>query len=114
MMERLLAKLEARMNANAKANQEELLAKMDSNPKKAEADMDELKAKMAAIRSELEETMERRMKNLMMATWNTYTEVKKIEQGIEMMQSTEEHQDVPSEDIEGLRKRHRGQKLTAG
>jgi hypothetical protein len=48
-----------------------------------------------------------------MATWNTHTETKKIEQDPEMMQSVEEHQEVPSEDVvvrpvNGLKKWCRG------
>jgi hypothetical protein len=55
----------------------------------------------------------------MMAMWNTNPEAMKIEKDPGMMQSVEEHQEMPTEDaavvpVKGLRKRHRGRKLTAG
>jgi hypothetical protein len=68
--------------------------------------------------AELEETMERRKKHLMMAMWNIPTETCKTVQDPGMMQSVEEHQEIPTEDaavmpVRGLKKRSRVQKLAA-
>jgi hypothetical protein len=54
-MEKMIQQILAQMNDNAKANQADLLARMD----KMDAKMDANMTKMAAIRSELEEIMER-------------------------------------------------------
>jgi gas vesicle protein len=58
-MEQMMECLLARMNANAKANQGDLLAKMDSNKKKAEANQDELKAIMNAFREKMDSNQEK-------------------------------------------------------
>jgi hypothetical protein len=60
-------------------------AKMDSYQKTAEASMAKLE--------QMEETMERQMKHLMMAKWNTHQEVTEIDPDTEMMQSVEDHQE---------------------
>jgi hypothetical protein len=56
------------------------------------------------------------MKHLMMATWNTHTEATNIEQDPGMMQSVEEHQEIPTEDaaimpVREPRKQRRIQKI---
>jgi hypothetical protein len=53
--------------------------------------MDTNMTKIAAIWSELEETIECQMKHLMIAKWNTHQETTKIEPDTEMMQSAVEH-----------------------
>jgi hypothetical protein len=73
---------------------------------------------MANLEGKMEEIMECQTKHLMMAIWNTNPEAMKIEQDPRMMQSMEEHQDVPSEDVvlrpvKGLKKRRRVWKLAA-
>jgi hypothetical protein len=96
------------MAADRKANQEELLARMDkmdakiSKAAKQEEMLAELNAKMDANLAVIKSTI------------NAFTE--KFEQDPGMMQSVEEHQDVRSEDIvvRELKKRHRGRKSTAG
>jgi hypothetical protein len=123
MMERLLAKLEERMNANAKANQVHLLAKAAKQELLAEisARMDANMTKMAAIRSELEETMKHEMQHFLSyvnESTQNLPEATKIEQDPGMMQSVEEHQDIPREEaasmpVRGLRKRCRVWKLAA-
>jgi hypothetical protein len=95
MMERLLAKSED---------------KMDASQKKAEADKEEMLASMAKF----EEKNEFDDGNV-----EYHTEAKKTEQDTEMMQSVEEHQDVPGENVvvisvKGRKKRRRGRKSTAG
>jgi hypothetical protein len=84
---------------------------MDSYQKKAEDSMAKLEGKMV-------ETMERQMKHLMTAKWNTHQEVTETDPNTEMMQSAEEHQDIPNEvaavmPVRGLRKRRRVWKLAA-
>jgi hypothetical protein len=132
-MDKIVQQILVQMNANAyadrkerKAEQEDLLArmeaKMDSNQKKAEEDRKAHQEKMAADKEDFLARMdaihEKRMDMLddhqkrMMAT-------KKIELDTGMMQSMEEHQDVPSEDVavmsvKGLKKRRRERKSTAG
>jgi hypothetical protein len=67
----------------------------------------------------VQETIHNRVENVG-AEHNQKTEAntEKFEQDPGMMQSVEEHQDVPSEDVvravKGLRKRRRGRKITAG
>jgi hypothetical protein len=90
----------ARMNANAKANQEELLARMDAYHEKRMAKFDAYEKRMVACLGQTEANIE------------------KIEQDPGMMQSVEEHQDVPSEDVvvrqvRGLWKRRSVRKLAA-
>jgi protoporphyrinogen oxidase len=104
-MEAIQKRAEARMVADRKTDMYELSAKMEAIQEKAEA-------RMAKFEGKMEETMELRMKHLMMATWNTHTETKKIEQDPRMMQSVEEHQDIPTQDavvmsVGERRKRHR-------
>jgi hypothetical protein len=82
---------------------------------KAEADTKAYQEKMAADQEDMLTRMD--------AIFETYKKrmraTKKTEQNPEMMQSAEEHQDVPSEDIavmpvKGLKKWRRGRKSTAG
>jgi hypothetical protein len=113
MLERLLARMEA---------------KMDSNQKKAEADRDELKAKLDSNRSRMakfEEKMDdyrkRRMAHhtcIMACLVQTEANTEKTVPDSEMMQSVKEHQEVPREEVavtpvKGLKKRRRVQKLAA-
>jgi hypothetical protein len=91
----------ARMKEDRKANQEELLARMDAYHKKRMAMFDAYEKRMIACLGQTEANKE------------------KTEQDPGMMQSVEEHQDVPSEDVvvrpvKGLKKRCRGRKSTAG
>jgi hypothetical protein len=84
----------------------EMNAKMDANM-----------MKMAAIRSKLEETMERQTKHLMMARWTTYQETTEIHPDTEM-QSVDENQEVPSENavvksVKERKKLRRGRNSTA-
>jgi predicted nuclease with TOPRIM domain len=108
MIQELLGEMEERINADRKADWDELKAimnafqeKVDSNQANAakqEEMLAEMNAKMYTIQSELEETMERRMKHLMMPTWNAHQETTEIEQDPGMMQSVKEHQDIPTQD----------------
>jgi hypothetical protein len=140
MTERLLAKLEDKMDVNqkkAEADKEDLLTRMetiiDANQKKAEAEKQEMLARMKEDRKANQEDLlarmdayhEKRMamfdayqKRVMACLGQEEADTKKIEQDPGMMQSVEEHQDVPSEDVvlkpvKGLKKRRRGRKLTA-
>jgi NAD(P)H-dependent flavin oxidoreductase YrpB (nitropropane dioxygenase family) len=105
-MEKMVQQILAQTNANAdadrkerKAEQEDLLTKM----KDRKADQEDLLARMDAM---FEAHQKRRM-----AT-------KKVEPDPCMMQSAEEHQDVPNKDVAVMpvgepRKRHRVRKSTA-
>jgi hypothetical protein len=62
--------------------------------------------------------MERQMKHLIMARWNTHHETTKTVPDPKMMQSMEEHQEIPTEDVavmpvKGLRKQRRVRYLAA-
>jgi hypothetical protein len=99
MMERLLAKLQERNNANAKANQEELLARMHAYHEKRMAMLDAHHKSIVASLGQME------------------ANTKKIEQDPGMIQSVEEHQEIPTEDtaiipVGELRKWRRVWKLT--
>jgi hypothetical protein len=88
------------MNANAKANQEELLARMDTYHKKRMAMFEAYEKRTIACLGQTEAIKEK-----------TVTDP-------EMMQPMEDHQEVPKEDVvvrpvRGLRKWRRGRKLTA-
>jgi hypothetical protein len=98
--------MEERMNADRKTDQEKMAADKEDLLAK-------IKEEMIANQEELLAKMD-----LMMVTWNTHTETKKIEQDPEMMQSVEEHQDIPTEDVavmpvRELRKWRRVWKLAA-
>jgi hypothetical protein len=88
----------AKAKADRKADKEEILARMDAYHQKRMAMLDAHQKRMRACLGQTEANTE------------------KIDPG--MMQSTEEHQDVPSEDVvrpvKGMKNRHRGQKSTAG
>jgi hypothetical protein len=112
--------------------------KMEAIQEEAEARMAKLKAKMGASianrkndrkemscqetteeRLECEETASGNMKDAREKTSACIKATEKIEQDPRTIQCMEEHQDVPSEDVivrpvNGLRKRRRVQKLTAG
>jgi hypothetical protein len=84
-----------------KANQEELLARMDDYHEKRMAMLDAHQKRMIACLGQME------------------ANTKKTEQDPGMMPSMKEHQDTPTEEVavmpvKGLRKQHRGRKLTAG
>jgi hypothetical protein len=71
---------------------------------------------MAKFGGKVEEIMERQTKHLMMPMKYTNPEAMKIEQDPGMMQSAEEHQEIPTEDAAVMavgepRKRRRVQKL---
>jgi hypothetical protein len=107
MIKELLGGIEERMNADRKADQEIMAA-----------DKEDLLAKMKEEMKANQEELLARM-DLMMATWNTHTETKKIEQDPGMMPSVEEHQDTPTEEVavmpvKGRKNQHRGRKLSAG
>jgi hypothetical protein len=105
-MDTIVQQILAQMNANAKANQEEsrkanqeLMAKMDSNQKKAEADKEEMLARIKEDRKADQEMamLEAQQKRMMACLGQTEANTEKIDPG--MMQSIEEHQDVPNEDV---------------
>jgi hypothetical protein len=120
-----------KMKEDRKADQEELLARMDAmfdaHEKRmmaclgqAEAFREKMNATIQCIPSVVQETIHIRVENVG-AELNQKTEAntEKIEQDTEMMQSAEEHQDVPSEDVtvmpvKGLKKWRRVRKSTAG
>jgi hypothetical protein len=108
MMERLLAKLED---------------KMDANQKKAEADKKDLLTRME---TKIDAYHEKRMvmfhayeKRMMACLGQTEANTEENEINPGMMQSAEEHQDIPTEDVTVMpvgrpRKRRRVRKSTAG
>jgi HD-GYP domain-containing protein (c-di-GMP phosphodiesterase class II) len=108
------------MLAEMKADQATMVAKLDDNKKKAEAFQEKMEATIQSIRSEVQETIHNRVENVR-AELNQKTEAntEKFEQDPGMMQSVEEHQDVPTEDVALMpvgepRKRRRVRKLAAG
>jgi hypothetical protein len=122
MMERLLARMEAKMDSNQKkakarmakfeekmatdrrAKQEDLLAKVAKQEEllaEISARMDANMMKMAAIRSELEGTIKHQMQHFLSyadESTQNLPEATRIEKDPGMMQSVEEHQDVPREE----------------
>jgi hypothetical protein len=131
----MLAKLLVNQNEN-QDRMEAIQTKMDSNQKKVEVEQDELKAKTdsnqekaEARMAKFEEKMDyrkRRMamldahhKNIMACLGQMKANTEKTAPVPEMMQSVEEHQEVPSEDaivksVKGRKKRRRSRKSTAG
>jgi hypothetical protein len=107
-MECLLAKLEDKMNANAKANQEDLLARMDNKQANMKADqarmetkLDSNQGRMAKFERKMEETMEHQLQYTLShinRSTQILPEVKTVPDP-RMMPSMEEHQDIPTEDI---------------
>jgi hypothetical protein len=122
--EDLLARMDAKQ-AEMKADQARMETKLDSNQERMaklearmDAKMDSNQASMTKFEGKMEDIMERQMKHLMLATWNTHTEVKKIEQDPGMMQSMEEHRDILTQDAVVMpvgepRKRRRVRNLAA-
>jgi hypothetical protein len=109
-IENMMQQILAEWNANAKAlnYQDQMLSDMKAH----QAKMGSNQKKMLGSMAKFEEIMD-----LMKATLNTHTEAKKIDP--RMMQSIQEHQDVPSEDVAVMpvakpRKWRRVRKLTAG
>jgi hypothetical protein len=91
-----------RMAADRKADQEEILARIKGEDRQANQ---ELLARMDAMIDAYE-------KRRMACLGQTESNTGKIEQDTEMMQSAEEHQDLPSEDVvvrpvKGLKKRRK-------
>jgi hypothetical protein len=104
------------------ADKEDLLARMeakiDANRKKAEADKEEMLARIKEEDRQANKELLARMDAMFETYKKTMMATEKIEQNLEMMQSAEEHQDVPTEAVvvravKGLKKRHRGRKSTA-
>jgi hypothetical protein len=108
-MERLLAG-QARFDEKMDSNQAEMNAKIDANI-----------MKMAAIRSELEETIKHQIQHFLSyvdESTQILPDAKKTVPDPRMMPSVEAHQDNPTEDVavmpvRGLRKRRRVQNLAA-
>jgi hypothetical protein len=106
--------MEAKRDSNQKkagADRDELKAimnafqdKVDSNQAKKDSNQEKAKASTAKLEEKMEETIECQTKHLkaiherMMAKWNTHQEMTEIDPDTEMMQSTEEHQEIPTED----------------
>jgi hypothetical protein len=112
--EKMAADRKANKEESREANQE-LLTKMKEDRKadqeKMAADKEDFLARMDAIHEKRMAMLDDHQRR-MMAT-------KKIEQNPKMMQSVEEHRDVPGEDVavmpvKGLKKQRRGRKSTAG
>jgi Skp family chaperone for outer membrane proteins len=110
-MEKMMQQILEQMNANAEANQKDLLARMDKMDAKVDADhakaakqevLAEMNAKMAAIRSELEETSEHQLQHILSHinhSTHNLPEGKKTVPDPRMLPSVEEHQDIPTEDV---------------
>jgi formiminotetrahydrofolate cyclodeaminase len=107
------------------ADKEDFLARMeaifDDNRKKVEADKEEMLARIKEEDRQANEELSTRMdarfgayeKSIVACLGQAEVRTEKIERDTEMMQSAEEHQDVPSEDVavmpvKGLMKRCRG------
>jgi hypothetical protein len=134
MLEKMAADRKAdqeKMAADRKADKKDLLTRMeiliDANRKKVEADKEGILARIKEEDRQANQELLARMdamfgayeKSIMACLGQAEFRTKKIQQDTEMMQSAEEHQDVPSEDVivrpvKGLKKRRRGQKSTAG
>jgi hypothetical protein len=116
------ARRDKRMEANKNDDQNESTVckdALEANPKKMEPNAEENEAVLERQRVYDDETAVHILKDGQneMNAYNEATET--IEQDPGMMQSAEKHQDVPSEDVavmpvNGLRKRRRGRKSTAG
>jgi hypothetical protein len=115
MLERLLAgqaRIEERMDADRKANQE-LLARIKEDRRANQ----EFLARMDAYHEKRMAILDAHQKRMIACLGETDANTEKINPG--MMQSVEEHQEVPIEDVavmpvKGLKKRRRVGKSTAG
>jgi hypothetical protein len=125
MTQELLRGMEERINANRKADRDELKAIMNAFQEKLDSIQEKVEARMANFEEKMDDYRNKRMamldahhKSIMVSLGQTETNTEKTVPDPEMMQSAEEHRDVPSEDVivrpvKGLRKRRRGRKLTA-
>jgi hypothetical protein len=127
----------AKMNANVKSNQDDLLARMEAKIEtNRETDREERKAESKNYQEDLKKIMEEmlRANQNKMDAWLTEKQVgrketttchktmeadtEKTEPDLGMMQSIGEHQEVPKEEaavmpVGGLRKEHRDQNVAA-
>jgi hypothetical protein len=128
-MEKMMQQILAQMNANAKANQEDMLSKMAADQENMAANKEELLARMdkmdaimakAAKQEEMLAQLNAKMDaNLAVikSTINAFKE--KMEPNPEENEAVVEHQNIPSEDVVVMpvgepRKRLRVRKSTAG
>jgi hypothetical protein len=122
ILEKTKARRDKRMEANMNDDRNKLTACQDTiegNPEKMELNTEENEAVLERkrVHKEDKEIHSQRDEQNETKAYNEATE--KIEENPEMMQSAEEHQDVPNEDVavmpvKGLKKRCRGRKSTAG
>jgi hypothetical protein len=120
--EKMAADRKADKEESRSANQElmtRMEAKFVDNQKKAEADKEDLLTKMKEDRKADKEDLLARMDAMFETYKKNMMATKKIEKNPGMMQSVEEHQDVPSKDVAVMpvrepTKRRRVWKSTAG
>jgi hypothetical protein len=104
MIQVLLGGIEERISVDRKANQEDLLTRMetkiDANQKKAEADKEEILARMKEDTKANQEDLLAIMDNnlaVIRSTINAFKE--KMEPNPEEKEAVVEHQDIPTEDV---------------
>jgi hypothetical protein len=117
MLERILAgqeEMKAKMKAEREAWREEMKAEMEAWREEMRADREQWKAKMDKRMTKNQARTDGKLKELTETMEKTQTEPRE-----EMMQSAEEHHEVPNKDavvipVRIRKRRHRGRKEAAG
>jgi hypothetical protein len=105
-----------KMAADRKADEENMAANRKADQEKMVADKEDFLARMDAFHEKRMAMLEAQQRRMIACLGQTDANTEKMDPG--MMQSAEEHQDVPNEDVAVMpvgepRKRRRGRKLIA-